>query len=253
MATLMTQNKLKLLLLGLSSTLSSVDVEEADVIDAWTDVWSEYFAVASLSTNTEASASYAVDQTTTLKIGVNSYLGASDLTGTNITVSCTATGASEVLVSAFDTQNYVITTGLLGQDIPSTSGSAYKVLTTFSPTNMVDLKAAMSAAMVGLTVDDAFSNKLSAGINALWDEIVGSPSDYFAGATAVAKPSGITLSGLEDSIDDAIDANRVIFETPPDYDITDEEAMDNIAQELNDANTASKGTATVGGTPYDIG
>ena len=156
-----------------------------------------------------------------------------------------------VLLSAFDTQNYVVTTGLLGQDTPSISNSAYTVISTFSPTNMTSLEAIMSAALVGMTADDAFAGKLSAGINAWWDELVGSPSTYFAGATAVAKPSGITLSGLEDSIDDAIDANNLIIDSTEN--ITDEEAMDNMATELNNANTAVKGTATIGGTPYDIG
>lgn len=244
MATLLTQERLELLLLGIDPTL-----EESDIIEEWTGVWSDYFSAASLSTNTEAVASYVVDQGTTLKIGVNSYLGASDLTGSSITVICNPTGASEILTSQFDTQNYVVTTGLLGQETPSTTIGDYTVITTFTAANITTLEGLMAAELAGITGADQFKVKLSAGINAWWDELASSPSTYFTGATLVSRPSGMTLSGLEDSIQDAIDANNIIIASTGN--ITSEEAMENIAKELNDANTG--GSATVGGTPYTIG
>ena len=249
MANLMTQARLKLLLLT-----TDFYNEEAGVILAWSSIMSDYFSAASLSSNVAASPSYVIDQGATLKIGINSYVGAGDVSGSSITVICNITGASDVLISAFDTQNYIITNNLLRQEPgpPSIANPHYTIITTFTSAQLTVLRSIMAAQMVGIIADGAFTEKLANGIIAWWDELIANPGTYFTGATVVSAPTGVSIvDALKDSIQDALNTNNgIIIATD---ELSAEDAMDNIATELNDANTLVKGVATVGGNPFDIG
>lgn len=63
---------------------------------------------------------------------------------------------------------------------------------TVNATHINTAKAAMAAAMSGLSVSGQAFAKIQAGIIAWWDTLVASPSNYFAGASSITKPAGLT-------------------------------------------------------------
>jgi hypothetical protein len=63
---------------------------------------------------------------------------------------------------------------------------------TTNPTHIATARAAMEAAMVGLSVSGQGAAKIQAGIIAWWDALVANAANYFAGASSITKPSGLT-------------------------------------------------------------
>jgi len=68
-----------------------------------------------------------------LIVYINSLLGTLDRSGADVTVTHVATGVSERLVSSYDGENMVVTTGLLGQIIPSLNSDDYLVQADWVP------------------------------------------------------------------------------------------------------------------------
>lgn len=210
---------------------------ESGAISAWAAAWKEFFSNA-FANFTQGNPSYVTDQTTTLKIGVNSILGSSDVSGTWVKVECLLTNEFENCEVQYDTQNYIVTSDLLGQSAPpSTTTTDYEVTDTAIIVSALDTpEAAMASAMVGLSVEDEAGNELEDGVTAWWNELVTNPSSYFTNATAVTAPSG--LSSLASDLETSFDEN--IAEDPP---ISKEDAIDNVADDFIAANTG--GTVTI--------
>jgi hypothetical protein len=61
-----------------------------------------------------------------------------------------------------------------------------------APGRLTEAKVDMAVAMVGLSVPGQAAAKVQAGIIAWWDCLVSHPAAYFAGATAITKPPGLT-------------------------------------------------------------
>lgn len=101
------------------------------------------------------------------------------------------------------------------------------------------IASTMASAMTGLSTSGPAA--VQAGIDAWWTAMVNSPGTYFSGATAVAKPSGLTsiASGMEASV---FVPNRL--------EATKAAAMNRLATYLHGLNAG--GTATIGGTPRTI-
>ena len=246
MATLLTKANLKNLLINMP--LDYVDDSDAPVVEAWVNLWSEFFSPASLSSTTAYVPDSVADMTTYIKIGVNSLLGAGDASGSNVSVVYITNGGAGVFISEFSSVNYISTEDLMGQETVDTDVNNYRILTQLTTTNMAALQAAMSSSLAGISGTNAFASKLAAGISSWWTTMEGSPSDYFPSATAVTKPSGVS-SGLESTIQSAIDYNNAYIAANDT--ISTEDAMDKLAEEIFNAN--SGGYATIGGSDYTIG
>lgn len=230
MAGLLTKARLKTLLLNLGNYLT-----EADVIDAWSDAWEEFFSVASAQSS-NAVPSYVTDETTTLKIGVNSLLGTGDNSGTNVVVTFNATGYSRNLVSQYDTANFIRTTGLLGQFLPSTILNDYDIRL---PGMVIEVSALSTAknlfkdALNGITGTNAAAGKLAKALEVWWDDLQANPSTYFSGASAIIPPTGLIT--LQVDLQDVFDENSEVIENLGT--ITSDQALDAVAQALIDGNT----------------
>lgn len=111
---------------------------------------------------------------------------------------------------------------------------------TTNPTAIANAKADMDAAMIAPFATDGKA-AVQAGIIAWWDRLVSAPGTYFTGASAIAKPSGLTTIASTMEADVFV-ANRL--------EATKAAAMDRMAAFLATHNTG--GTATIGGTPRTI-
>lgn len=111
----------------------------------------------------------------------------------------------------------------------------------FTSSNIVKalIASTMANAMTGLSTSGPAA--IQAGIDAWWTAMQGAPSTYFSGATAIAKPAGLTsiASGMEASV---FVANRL--------ETTKAAAMDRLANYLHGLNAG--GTATIGGVARTI-
>lgn len=230
MAGLMTKARLKNILLTLEPL-----TEESEVIDAWGDAWSQFFEVAAAE-STVANPSYITDETTVLKIGVDSLLGTGDNTGTNVLVTCISTGEIENLVSQFDTANFIRTTGLLGQSSVSTTLTDYEVYLTGLGIEVSALsvaKAALKDALDGLSGSNAAAEKLFDGLIAWWADLQAKPTNYFPTASAIIPPTA--LSTLQADLQSTFDDNNADIESLGT--LTSDQALDRIAQTLVDGNS----------------
>lgn len=230
MAGQMTKARLKNLLLALDSF-----ADEASVISAWGSAWSGFFSVAAANSAT-GDPSYVTDETTVIKIGVNSLLGSSDNSGTSIVVLCIATGSTETLVSQFDTANFVRTTGLLDQSPVSTTESDYEVSIPGLLIESSALSTAQSAleyALNGISGANAAATKLKDGLEAWWADMQANPTTYFLGSTGVIPPTA--LSTLDTELQAVFDENNDDIESLGT--ITSDTALDRVAQALVDGNT----------------
>ena len=172
-----------------------------------------------------------IDETTQIKIGVNSLLGSSNSSGTNVVVTCLLTGSTENLSSQYDTANFIRTTGLLGQSSVSTTLSDYECLLPNKLINDSALGApesAFNASLVGVTGEDKAAEKIAAAVDAWWAELQANPSTYFSSASAIIPPT--TLSSLENDLQSAFDANNDFIEA--NGNITNDQALDTVANAL---------------------
>lgn len=231
MAGLMTKDRLKGILLNLDKYS-----DEPDVIDAWAASWRLFFEVAAAESSV-AVPSYVVDETTQLKIGINSLLGVANNSGNDVLVTCNITGESQLLVSAFDTENYVRTVDLLGQTSPSsTTLSDYAVSL---PGKSIEISAlgtpesAMKSKLDGVTQTNAAAAKFAAGVTAWWDELEANPATYFTTASGIVPPTA--LSSLESDLQAAFDQNNADIDA--NGNITNDQAMDRVAQAFVTGNT----------------
>jgi len=210
--------------------------DESGAIAGWAAAWKSFFSNA-FAKYTQDFPTYVVDQTTALKIGVNSILGVVAIPGSWIKVECLLTSEFEICESSYDTQNYIETVSLLGQVTPSTMVTDYRVTDAAIMGTDLDVpEAAMVSAMTGLSDENEAGNKIQAGVVAWWDELENNPEDYFLGATAIVAPAG--LLGLAAALDTSFAENLAI--DPP---ITKEDAIDNVADDFIAANTG--GTVTI--------
>ena len=244
----MTKARLKDFLLALDSY-----EDEASVISAWGAAWSDFFSVASAFSAT-ANPSYVTDETTVIKIGVNSLLGSSDNSGSNVVVTCIPTGEAQNLVSQYDTANFIRTTELLGQSPVSTTLTDYEIaLPAFvvESAALPTAQAAFEAALDGISDENAADNKLAAALTAWWADMQANPSNYFIGASAITPPSA--LSSLAADLQTAFDENNEDIESLGT--ITSDQALDRVAQALVDGNTGGIMEQPGGATPlqYTIG
>ena len=97
----------------------------------------------------------------------------------SLTTDTTALEAAEKLAEAY--ASYMI----------GAAAGAFPLLATVAP------KAAMSGAMVFPTVGTAASAgaSIQAGVVAFWAAMVAAPATYFAAATVIAPPAGLTTLG----------------------------------------------------------
>jgi len=115
------------------------------------------------------------------------------------------------------------------------AGSGPGVAFTSDPTAIANAKADMATALAGISSSGLADDKVQAGIIAWWDRLVAHPGDYFAGASAVSKPSGLT--GIAASL-------ASIFITNRDSALSALAACNSISSAIHTAN--SGGTATIG-------
>lgn len=210
---------------------------ESGAIAAWAAAWKEFFSNAFANYN-QGVPSNVTDQSINLKIGVNSILGSSDMSGTWVKVECLLTNGYENCLVQYDSQNYIITSDLLGQTAPpSTAIIDYEVTdTAVIVSALTTPEAAMVSAMVGLSVEGEAGNKLEDGITAWWSELYANPSSYFTNATAISVPLG--LPGLASDLETSFEENLAEYPL-----ISREDAVDNVADDFIAANTG--GTVTI--------
>lgn len=230
MAILMTKGRLKSLLLSLGSF-----TDEASVRSAWGTAWSEFFEVASVDSSS-AIPNYVNDEITTIKIGVNNLLGASNQAGTSVVVTSQVTGLYQTLISQYDSANFVRTVDLLGQSSASTVLTDYVVIqlgTNIEISAFSAAQAKLETALQGISGSNAAATKLQAGLIAWWGELQANPSAYFVGASSITPPS--VLSSLAVELQAVFDQNNDDIEAAGT--ITSELALDRIAQALATGNT----------------
>jgi len=220
---LLTKERLKSLLLTLEPSM-----DEDSVITAWTTLWKDYFKVASAESEESNPSNVSIDGDY-LRIGVNSILGPSDLSGSSVVVSCSLTGKADNLSSDFDTENFIMTNDYLGQSSPSINIDDYLVSfpnMLIIQTNLSDLENMMANALSGIIQPDAGAGKLKAGIQAWWQGMANVPSNFFANATEVIAPS--KLSDLSEDLQEVFDEN--VSANPP---LTADEAVEKVAEIIN--------------------
>lgn len=113
------------------SLLFDIVLAAADITGVW-----EYYDGYANALNPES----VTNMGSYLRIKINPLLGTSERTGASIRVMCQLTGAVETLTSAWDgTDNYIDTTGFLGQISPSTLVAGYSVAAEWrEPENLTD-------------------------------------------------------------------------------------------------------------------
>lgn len=92
-------------------------------------------------------ADAVTDLGSTIRLGVASVVGATRADGLSVTVTCLATGSQETCtVSWVSSANVVVTSGLLGQSVVSTSAADYRIETSWPELpGLVDGTSALSA------------------------------------------------------------------------------------------------------------
>lgn len=98
--------------------------------------------------------------------------------------------------------------------------------------------AAMRAALVGMSTQDAGANIIQAGITAFWGAMAASPIAYFAAATIITPPPSLGM--IAENI-------RGIFETNTRGNLPQAEALMNLAVALHTSNQG--GSATFAAPP----